>query len=171
MSRSHRVPLALPLLLVFVAACFVLLVPRAGHWLRHLPAGLGELGQEWVRGRELRAESQATHARLEVRHEVARAVAEGRLSLLEGAARFRALDREEPPVILAQLRTTYPGATAEVRSCRHLIRWVRLWLNDHPGADRRVVQRLEAELGEHLCGGTLRLPEPEARPSVLPRSS
>jgi hypothetical protein len=173
MSRSKRVLVALPLLL-FVAGLFVLIVPSippAARYVRDLSGDLLELGQAWRSRQTLRAESRAGLARLETRHEVAGQVAQRRLSLLEGAARFRALDGKEPPVVLARLRMTYPGDTAEERCCRHLIHWVRLWLNDHPRADPRIPARLEAELEEHLRGGTLRLPEPDARRSSLPRST
>jgi hypothetical protein len=162
MSRSNRVLLALPLLLIFVAVCSVLLalaVPLVGCWARDVSGALVDLGQGWVRRQELRAESQATSVRLELRQEIAGRVAQGRLSLLEGAARFRALDREEPPVVQARLYTDYPAGTAEECCCRHLIEWVRAWLEDNPRPDPGIPGRLEAELDEYLRRGTLRLPE------------
>jgi hypothetical protein len=86
----------------------------------------------------------------------------GRLSLLEAAAHFRALDQEAPPFNWKQFREAIDGASDDERHCREVIGFVRAALEiRHSPTAREEVQRREAELRQHLGRGPLRLPEVE----------
>jgi hypothetical protein len=110
-------------------------------------------------GRALDAETARAVARSRRMAELARDVAEGRLSLLEGAARMRDVYRADPSLKLHLVRGAWAGASDDERFCRLTIGWVEglAWEDRERG--RAVVARLRAELDEHLGRGTLRLPE------------
>jgi hypothetical protein len=81
--------------------------------------------------------------RLGCRERIADEVAEGRMGLLEAAARFRDLN--------AGLPWGYPGASDEVRCCRQVIAWVTTHVEQKSTAEAEIVaERLENELREHL---------------------
>jgi len=87
-------------------------------------------------------------ARVAAKQRVVEQVIGGRLSLLEGAARFRAAARS--------------GFTADADGeavCRAVIGWAELALRDRPERAAAVAERLEAELRRHLeRTGGVRLP-------------
>src|SRR5205085_11575748 len=88
------------------------------------------------------------------------AVIEGRMGLLDAAARFRALNAFRPGLI-AYLRTVYPSASDEECICRNVIGYVEHHLPDvapqHP-----VSRRLRAELEQSLAQGAIKLPDPRS---------
>jgi hypothetical protein len=114
------------------------------------------------------AEAQRSHAAYRARNqrraEGARAVAAGRMPLLEAAARFAALNRLPPEVRTDLSRLQYPGASEEERLCRDVIFWAveEAALSD-PCEAAALRGRLEAELGRRLRAG-LRLPAVEEGP-------
>ena len=91
-------------------------------------------------------------------------VIEGRLSLVDAAARYRDLDEQPPPFSWSNFRSAYPGDSDDERHCRAVIVFVRAELASRPGADPAVVGRLEAELHDLLNRGEIRLPRPETPP-------
>ena len=87
-------------------------------------------------------------------------VIDGRLSLLEGAAHFRAVYARRPanPYCVPKPQL-FPGASEGERLCRQVIQWVRMRLADHPSRDQ-VLSRLARELEETLAlRGSVLLPE------------
>jgi hypothetical protein len=88
---------------------------------------------------------------------VAREVAVGRLSLVEGAARFRALCLETPAFDPERFRRHHAGNSEEECYCRALIAWVRGILADDPAQAQaqEEASRLEAELRDLLHQGPL----------------
>ena len=86
---------------------------------------------------------------LREKDQVARAVIDGRLTLVEAVARFRAINASRPanlPVRLDQ----YPGKTDEERVCREVISYVETRLPDQPETSA-ILARLESELQAHLA--------------------
>jgi len=98
-------------------------------------------------------------ARSQRMDEVAGEVVAGRLSLLDGAARFRDFCRSAPDFAWDQFRVGHPAASDDERFCRLLIDRAGGLLWEDPDRAEAVTVRLEAELEEHLSNGTLRLPE------------
>jgi hypothetical protein len=98
--------------------------------------------------------------RIAAKGRLAEEVAEGRLGLLEAAARFRDLNERSHVGDEESYRLNYPGGSAEERSCREVISYVREALDCRRG-DPAVVARLETELNDRLSGG-LRLPAARA---------
>src|SRR5262249_39287585 len=88
----------------------------------------------------------------------------GRVSLVEGAARYRDLDEHPPAFCWREFREVYPGASDDERHCRAVIAHVRAELPNRPGADPALVGRLETELHDLLRRGDLRLPRPDTPP-------
>jgi len=91
------------------------------------------------------------------RDEVRVGVLAGRLSLLEAAARVRALDRAMPEGFWARFGRTRPDDSDHEYYCRQVIGYVTPTTDDDRSWE--LVLRLEAELREHLKNGTLRLPQ------------
>ncbi len=85
---------------------------------------------------------------------------EGRLPFLEAAARFRDLNGENPGFQRERFRQAYPGASDGERCCRQVLARVRLEVQDRPGADPGLPDRLEAELGDLLSRGDFHLAGP-----------
>jgi hypothetical protein len=115
------------------------------------------------RGREEKADRQTAEVvrRQQVRLAVARDLTDGRLTLLEAAARMRDLDRHVPGFYWAGFRRGLPGASDDERHCREAIGWVVAALPPDDPRGEGAVRRLKAELLQHLARGSLHLPEPE----------
>jgi hypothetical protein len=98
--------------------------------------------------------------RLRRKERVAREVLAGRLTLLEAAALFRALDHGPPEFHWDYFRTRWPGDTDEERHAHEVIDCVYLTAcpGDHCQA-AEVRDQLRVELAEHLRCGPLRLPD------------
>jgi hypothetical protein len=85
----------------------------------------------------------------------------GRLTLLEAAGRFRALDRGPPPFYWEEFHAHFAGESDEERHCREVLAWVETELADtDPCLLVATHARLLDELETHLIRGPLRLPEP-----------
>jgi hypothetical protein len=125
-------------------------------------------GQPWGSIRPLPAGEQADYAdileerrqavlrRHHYQERVVRELAAGRRTLLEAAARFRALSLADT-TLERPLHDTYPAATEEERLCRWVIAYLQTTLRNEDGT-AGLVTRLETELGEHIRQGGLRLP-------------
>jgi hypothetical protein len=92
-------------------------------------------------------------------HELTADVAEGRASLLDGAARLRDVCRAWPEFSWFRFREVTPGASDDERFCHMLIGRVRLLPRRDAEQAGAVVSRLEAELEARTRDGMLRLPE------------
>jgi hypothetical protein len=106
--------------------------------------------------------------RLEAKRWLAVDVAGGRLGLLEAAARFRHLDRQQPPFAWAIFRRHYAGASDDERHCREVINWVRALARSRGEEDAGPGGRLEAGLRDLLKRGDCRLPEDPPPAGTLP---
>jgi hypothetical protein len=106
------------------------------------------------------------------RREVARGalgqeLAEGRLGLLEAAARSRDLDRAAPYFQWDEFRRGYPGDSDDERHCREVIELLRS-RKSPPGAapTEEQARSLEGELRDRLSRGSLRLPASDGDPQA-----
>jgi hypothetical protein len=133
-------------------------IDQLAEALWELPRAVSELEEEWGRQPVLEARCQAALQRGNRKIQVVEEVIAGRLSLVEAAARFRDLWREEPPVSVEGFRRYYAGASDEERYCRAVIGCSGTMTTGQPEKDQEVTRRLEAELAELLRSGTLRLP-------------
>jgi hypothetical protein len=165
MVQSSRRLIWVAVLVVLVGGWLVLLpIGRlVFESIRDMPVMLAHLVKGQARDDELQADCDAAIALVTAKSQVGGDLARGRITLLEAAARLRELDRLEPPVVLAQIRQTYPASSEMERCCREAITWVESWLEGHPEHDQAVLLRLRAELDEHLQRGTLEVPEPAAQ--------
>jgi hypothetical protein len=122
--------------------------------------GRSEFAEETSRGADLDRQARGYLHRLERRERVMHALLDGKVTLLEGAALFRALDHEPPLFHWGYFRTFWPGDTDEERHCHELIGFVYSVLSstDQVRAEE-VRDRLRAELCERLCDGPLELPD------------
>jgi hypothetical protein len=91
------------------------------------------------------------------KEEVARDLAEGRLTLLQAAARCRDLDRRKPDFYWDGFRRGMPGRTDEERHCHEAIGQIRATCPLGRTASEEVARRLEAELQVLLDRDQLRL--------------
>lgn len=107
---------------------------------------------ETEQGRHDRLEVQGKmqFQRLETKNRIAALVADGRMPLLEAAARFRDLDHQPPEFQWDQFRLRFPGNSDDERHCWEVI--AAIPIAGDPGTETlEVVERLEAELREHLA--------------------
>jgi hypothetical protein len=118
------------------------------------------LGRELARREELERVGRLCLARLVRKAEIAQALGQGRMPLLEAAARLGALDRLPPEVCWKQFREAYPGASDEERFCREALYWAEGELREQDPCDAAaVLGRLRDELDRHLRRGRPRLPD------------
>jgi hypothetical protein len=163
MMRLDQRPLGFLAVRMLLALLLPAVLAWAGlHWTdwADLPAAENRVSFEVRRARNLEEQLRAARDRHAAKLRLTREVIEGQLPLLEAAARFQDLDRTLPGVPRAQFRESYSGGSDDERYCRQVIAFVRvsLWF-DRPGGSTEVVDRLEAELRQHLARGDLRLPE------------
>ena len=129
------------------------------------------VAREQTRAERLEAQLQETLQRMASRDEVVDALRAGRLTLLEAAARFRALDAGCADPRRAILTLTARKLDPEGRSlsyeecvCRNVIEYVRRGkeIQDPVNLDRDVadiIPRLEEEYRQLMQAGALHLPE------------
>lgn len=145
----------LGLLCLLMTWCLVRLEPD----LMDLPRQWHLLNEATSRGEELDQTSLRLKHCLEIKFRVVQDLLQGRTTLLQAASVFRDLNLSLAPARLP--RQFDSGATLEERSCREVIDWVRMNLeekSDKTGPD--LVQRLEAELSRRLTHpGGLQLPD------------
>jgi hypothetical protein len=92
--------------------------------------------------------------------QVVQAVLAGRLTLLEAAALFRALDRGPPTFHWDSFRARWPGDSDDERHCHEVIDFMAsAAIRDDPCKGKALRERLQAELAEHLRCGSLCLPD------------
>jgi hypothetical protein len=135
------------------------LAGSVGLDFRNVPATLDSLQQEAQLDERLDEQIQATQERSAAKNGVTEDVAAGRLTLLEGAARFRDLDASAPEGYRRAWRQLAKGASDDERYCRQVLGYLAAVLRNRPGGGAAVRGRLEAELRRRLERGELRLPE------------
>jgi hypothetical protein len=111
-------------------------------------------------------------ARLVAKERAVRALLSGDATLLEVAARFRALDAQEPRARPELHPEVYAGATEAERYCRAVLFWVHTvaWTYSHEGhAAGAAARQLEDELEGHRACGTLELPPAPEYAESAPR--
>jgi hypothetical protein len=144
------------------------LVPLAGAVLvvllllgRSFPplSGQPPAGDPDWQGEKIDRQVRLAITRLKRKLQVSRSVSAGRLTLLEAAALFRALEHEVPAP-RDPFRCERPGQSEEEHHCRQVIGWVHedLGMAD-PRRAQKVRDLLEGQLQEHLRRGALRLPD------------
>jgi hypothetical protein len=121
------------------------------------PAVRGAFPAERRRQERLDQTLASIRRRAAAKRALARDLADNRLTLLEAAARSRALDRAAPDFSWVAFRTPLPEATDEERHCREIIAHLRGSEPVGPTLTEELARQLEAELQGHLDRGTLRL--------------
>src|SRR5438552_3903687 len=121
-----------------------------GRWQERTPfPGSERDGEDGQRARELEQQREAIIRRTKRKALVAQAVLAGRLSLLEAAAYFRALELEPPTFHWTAYRSIWPGGTDAERHCHEVIHYAC------SAGTEAACDRLRAELAEHLRRGPL----------------
>jgi hypothetical protein len=160
MTLIHRLPGARPLLLVGVAVLVGALALLArSSWKGALLPGGPNASSEEAREADLEQKSQETLLRIKRKHRVAQELWAGRLTLLEAAALFRALDRGPPAFNWEHFRNSRPGNSDDERYCHVVIDWVYYDARHEMGPCKAEALRqgLDAQLREHLRRGPVRL--------------
>jgi hypothetical protein len=107
---------------------------------------------------ELERQDETVMRRIAVKEAIVADLIAERVSLVEAAAQFRALNAGRRDY-LTVIRSTYPGRTDDERICHNVIAFVEAAVNsDEDG--RYTVYRLTEELRRLADGGTLVLPGP-----------
>jgi hypothetical protein len=119
-------------------------------------------------GEEMDRQMSAVIRRLERKDRLVRALLGGRLTLLEAAALFRALNQAAPAFYWGEYRKRHVAESDEERHCREVINCVYIHLRPKdPAKAKEVPAGLGRELAEHLSAGPLRLPDVEPLLSFL----
>ena len=104
-----------------------------------------------ILGQELEDQAKCAHERCLAKDAVAIDVIAGHLTLFEAAARFRAINESNSQAEYWLTRYPFRGQPYELALCHSVIRRVELELEARAlGAEDNTVDRLEAELAEHL---------------------
>jgi len=115
-----------------------------------VPTAVGEYLEGVDLATDLQALAESNHWRLQAKHAVVTELLAGRLTLREAAARFEALNADDPE-IRNRLSQLYPGVSYKEALCRNVIEHARSELRLRaPEQMDSVVARLEAELHAHL---------------------
>jgi hypothetical protein len=154
---------------VTTAGVCVLLVCLVGllQWRRQPDPGREELPEvspvlsgEDLRTQQLDEKYQGVLQRVEAKRVITRELADGRLTLLQAAARIRDIDQQSPDFDLERFRSYYLGSSDDERHCRELIE--RFRSSQPPGPQTEALaRRYEDEMHELAHHGTLRLPGPD----------
>jgi hypothetical protein len=153
-------PMKLCVSLTYAAVLLLLGAAVLGLWRSDTtdvnPAA--RLRQEHHFGAELDARRQEVWDRIHVRLRVTAAVSDGRITLVEAAAHFRALDAGLSADARGHI-PVFPGATEEERMCLRVIDFVDSVFPDDSSHVEAVRARLREELRQLLQRGPLRLPD------------
>jgi hypothetical protein len=126
------------------------------------------VSSEEARLAEMEERLQAIAQRVKRRQRVTDELVAGRLTLLEAAALFRALDRAPPAFNWDIFRLYTPGNSDDERHCHEVIAWVYLTLRVTDQCKAEALrQDLDRQLGEHQRLGPLRLDEIRELPSWI----
>jgi hypothetical protein len=115
-----------------------------------LPGPLGAWQNAVIEGQELDDQVRRVRRRCDAKDAVVADVINGRLTLLEAAARFRTLDASNPRAAY-WLAHHYRDQQYELALCHSIIHRVKLELRSRgSGLEDATVTRLKSELAEHL---------------------
>jgi hypothetical protein len=155
---------------VCASACLLLGITLArtpSGWVSGFAPGLSRLSEVWLdlaeeTARELDLEDNraAVTERVMAKARLVEELVAGRRTLLQTAARFRALNSGPPRFHWEHFREAYPGATDDEKCCYEVLFAARPTPNS-PDRERRLalVEQLKAELRQLVEEGTLRLRE------------
>jgi hypothetical protein len=147
MRTLFRLPVCAALLGALGAGLYWARPDQWPDWTRDAEA-LATLEQEGRRAEALEVRQRDVLCRLRAIDRVLDDLTDGRQTLLEAAARMRAIDAAMPPAY-ASLIPVYPGNTAAERACRRVIALTKVRLSHRPAQAAKVLARLEAELQKH----------------------
>ncbi len=118
--------------------------------------------QDAQRSEELRRSVGVITARVRHRLELVQKLRDGEITLFEAAAEFKRMNRlASPPMADALVR--FGGASDNERVCRQVIHWLYYNTDELPPSKRQVVmQRVEAELSDHLARNGTVILEPSS---------
>jgi hypothetical protein len=155
-SSRFRVGMATAFLLVCIGGFFTLSLKdreeRASREGDNAPDALNE------RGYNLDLHLAAIQHLSEARKRIARRVVAGKLSLLQGAARFQDLNETCDDFSWEDFRTRFPAATDDERACRQVIQFAKLELDQDSLAGALPIAKVERELEDLLRQGRVHLP-------------
>ena len=146
--------------LVGVLCLFPGTTRRLGLDFWNVPALGLQLQQDEADRVELQRETERDIGRVTAKAGAVQDVLEGRLTLWQAAALFRALEVDAPERNRQLIARHVPAATDEERCCREVIAWVIVVEEREPDGGRGVARRLAAELQDALRRGRLSLPDP-----------
>ncbi len=115
----------------------------------------------WHVSDDLDARHQFTNRKIATKRHLAQELIAGRLTLLETAAQFRALDRAHAEFVWSAFRRQYPAATDDESHCLCVIATAQSEFPNRSRQEAAIGARLRAELQEHLKRGPLCLDEQE----------
>jgi hypothetical protein len=169
MTQLNRLPGARPLQFVGVAVLVGALALLAwSSWKGEILPNEPNASSEEVRLAQLEQRVQAVAQRLKRKQRVTDELMAGRLTLLQAAALFRALDHAPPPFNWDIFRSSRPGISDDERHCHLVIAWVyhTLLATDRCQAEA-LREDLDRQLGEHQRLGPLRLDQISELPSWI----
>jgi hypothetical protein len=125
--------------------------------------------ENWQRSQRLTRLQQVILWAVDQREALTSDLIAGRLTLLETAAGFRAINAVKVKYF-KPYPLSFPGKTEEEQLCRQVIAYTEQHLGDDKPGRAAVLARLERELREYLeCQDTVCLPEPPPlRPPLEP---
>jgi hypothetical protein len=134
-------------LLLPVVLCFLVLL--SGNFSK-LAAFVGQYQTNIQNGHQLDHEIEVMQWRLDNQNQLLRELVAGRISFLQTAACFQYLNENPPEDKPTPL--PFPGSTAEQKTCRQVIHWVKGYMENHPEIrDEALLERLDQELAQLLA--------------------
>jgi hypothetical protein len=147
-------------LTVLLTACCTAVALRHEETFWTGPPTEDESAPEVQAGGKPSGEVAAIARRIEEKDRLAAALVDGRLTLLEAAARYQELNEAPPRLHWDRFRPADPATSDEQRHCQEVIHFVRAVLAARGDTQGALADRLEAEVREHLARGDLRLHAP-----------
>ena len=133
--------------LLFTVGCALapdLLVDLGLDWW-HWPKQVGEADAAANLAKEVAGRRQALDAQMHRKDQICRELIAGRLTLAEATRQFMELPGTTE-FMWREIRTDFPGATAEESMSRHVIVWACDLLEQEPARAEALRRRLDAEL-------------------------
>jgi hypothetical protein len=110
--------------------------------------------------------------RIQHKYQIAREVLAGRVSLVEAAVQFRALNEQAPTIEWESYRSSHPGRNDAERHCHEVFRFAQQIVADEQTPSDSVLDRLRDELSTLLeRPAPLRLPAQPTTTATAPESS
>jgi hypothetical protein len=152
-------PWSLAWLLAPVVVCVGLLASRRFQG-ESAPGPGGGGGPLATGGADIDEKIAQTARRIRRKDAVLAGVVEGRRTLFQAAAMFRALSQGRPSSFWARFRDRFPGANDDERHCREVLHWLNYpHILADAGERARLIEKLERDLDEAVRRGGVKLPE------------